>query len=245
MPDPKPAHWHSGAHHVLHDPAAMPQPRVELFDPAYWQTIGRSDGNAVGRGWVTFVRGGPRDEPWALRHYRRGGYAAKMVRDSYLWLGLEATRPWREYRLTAELHAKGLPVPRVVAAHVERRGLGYRGDLITARIAPADTLADVLAKRPIHAAHWTALGKTLRQFHDAGARHDDINARNILLDGKHQFWLIDFDKAALLPSGPWQAQNLARFQRSLEKFRGATPGFNYTDSDWQALVNGYVSSRGA
>jgi 3-deoxy-D-manno-octulosonic acid kinase len=243
MSHPKPEHWHSGAHHALYDPVAMPQARPELFDPAYWQTIGRCDGSAVGRGWVTFVRGGPRDEPWALRHYRRGGYAAKVVKDAYLWMGLAATRPWREFRFTNELYAKGLPVPRPVAAHVQRRGPVYRGDLVTARIAPADALADILAKAPLHAAHWSALGKMLRKFHDAGVRHDDINARNILLDDQHKFWLIDFDKAALLPSGPWQAQNLARFQRSLEKFKAAGGPFHYGDADWAALLQGYEHAR--
>jgi len=89
------------------------------------------------------------------------------------------------------------------------------------------------------AAQWTALGKMLRRFHDSGVRHDDINARNILRDPQGRFFAIDFDKARLLPSGPWQAQNLARFRRSLEKFKVAGPGFHFEDKDWAALISGY------
>jgi len=232
--------WHNGAHHVLHDPDAMSHPRAELFTPAYWQTVDRVEGRAQGRGGsVVFVRGGKDGEAWALRHYRRGGQLGRVVRDSYLWLGLAAARPWREFRLTAELRAKGLPVPRPVAAYVERRGLAYRGDLITARIAGAEPLADLLAAGVLPAAQWAALGKMLRRFHASGVRHDDINARNILRDGKGAFHLIDFDKARLLPLGAWQAQNLARFRRSLEKFKSASPGFHFEDADWAALLTGY------
>jgi 3-deoxy-D-manno-octulosonic acid kinase len=231
----------AGAHGFLHDPALMPSADARQFDPAYWQSLGKVEGQALGRGSVAFVRGGSGGETWALRHYRRGGHAARLVRDSYLWLGLGATRPWREFRLTAGLHAKGLPVPRPVAAHVERRGPAYRGDLITVRIPGAEPLADLLAAGALPAAQWNALGKVLRRFHEAGVRHDDINARNILRDAQGRFFLIDFDKAALLPAGAWQARNLARFQRSLEKFRAAGGPFHYADADWAALVSGYGS----
>lgn len=239
-------YWHQGVHHVLHDAGALPQPRAELFDPAYWRGAGRLEGGAQGRGSVVFVRGGLHDEVFALRHYRRGGWAGRLVEDSYLWLGLRQSRPWREFELTRELHAKGLPVPRPIAAHVERRGPAYRADLLTLRIPDATPLADVLAARALPEAHWAVLGETLRRFHTAGVRHDDVNARNVLRDARGLFHVIDFDKARLLPSGPWQAQNLARFRRSLDKFKAADPGFHFGEADWQALIAGYgVSSRGA
>lgn len=230
----------AGAHWFLHDPALMESADARQFEPAYWRSLGKVEGQAQGRGSVAFVRGGSGGESWALRHYRRGGHAAKLVRDSYLWLGLAATRPWREFRLTAELHAKGLPVPRPVAAHVERRGPAYRGDLITVRIPDAEPLADLLAAGALPAAQWSALGTVLRRFHETGVRHDDINARNILRDAQGRFFLIDFDKARLLPSGAWQAQNLARFRRSLEKFKAATPSFHFGTADWAALLSGYA-----
>lgn len=231
--------WQDGAHRVVHDAAALAQPRAELFDPAWWERAGLVEGRAAGRGAVVFVRGGAQGESWALRHYRRGGWAGRLIEDSYLWLGLAHTRPWREFRLTRELHAKGLPVPQPVAAHVARRGIFYTADLITVRIPGAEPLADLLQAGPLPPAHWSQLGRVLRRFHAAGVRHDDINARNVLRDARGAFHLLDFDKAQLLPAGAWQAQNLARFRRSLEKFKAATPGFNFTDADWQSLLSGY------
>ena len=231
--------WGAGPHHVLYEPRALAQPSPRLFDPDYWKAEGRVEGSAPGRGAVVFVKGGPNGETWALRHYRRGGQVGKLVEDSYLWLGLEAARPWREMRLTSELHGRGLPVPKPVAAHVRRRGPLYAGDLITERIAGAEPLADALRVAPMQPLQWLLLGKMLRRFHDAGVCHDDINVRNVLRDPRGGFHLIDFDKARLLPSGPWQAQNLARFRRSLDKLKAADPRFHFEGVDWQALQSGY------
>jgi 3-deoxy-D-manno-octulosonic acid kinase len=235
------AYWHEGAHHVLHDPGALPQPRAEVFDPAWWEAAGRVEGRAEGRGRVVFVRGGLHEEVLALRHYRRGGQLGRVIEDSYLWLGLDNTRPWLEFALTWELHVKGLPVPRPIAAHVHRRGLTYTADLLTVRIPGAEPLADVLLERALPAPHWDNLGRTLKRFHAAGVRHGDINARNVLRDPRGLFHLIDFDKGELLPAGPWQAQNLARFRRSLDKFKSAHPAFHFSDVDWQVLLAGYRS----
>ena len=234
-------YWREGPHHVLHDPGALPEPRAELFDPAYWEAAGRVEGRAEGRGRVVFVRGGLHDETFALRHYRRGGWTGRVIEDSYLWLGLANTRPWLEFALTRELHMKGLPVPRPVAAHVRRRGLAYTCDLMTLRIPGAAPLANHLADASLPPSHWAMLGKTLRRFHHAGVRHDDINARNVLRDERGLFHVIDFDKARLLPSGPWQEQNLARFRRSLDKFKAADPRFRFAEADWKALLSGYTS----
>ena len=230
--------WGAGPDHILYEPRALATPSPELFDPEYWRAGGRVEGRAPGRGAVVFVRtdiGGI----WALRHYKRGGQVGRLVEDSYLYLGLEATRPWREMRLTSDLHARGLPVPKAVAAHVRRRGPLYRGNLITERIAGAEPLADALAVAPMQPLQWLLLGKMLRRFHDAGVCHEDINVRNVLRDAKGAFHLIDFDKARLLPSGAWKAENLARFKRSLDKLKAADARFHFEGVDWQALLSGY------
>ena len=229
--------WREGPHYVLYDADAMPQPRAALFDPDHWQAQGWLVGNAPGRGAVAFVRSG--SETWALRRYYRGGMVGRWIKQAYLWLGLERTRVWREFKLTAHLHRLGLPVPVPVAAYVSRQGLRYGASLITVRIEDAQPLADYLVAQPLSLAQWSELGATLRRFHEAGVRHDDINARNILRDAKGRFYLIDFDKAQLLPPGRWQKQNLARFKRSLEKFKTNTPGFHFEIKDWTALLSGY------
>jgi 3-deoxy-D-manno-octulosonic acid kinase len=111
------------------------------------------------------------------------------------------------------------------------------------RIPGAEPLADVLMARSLPPTHWDLLGRVLRRFHTAGVLHVDINARNVLRDPRGLFHLIDFDRALLLPSGPWQAQNLARFRRSLDKFKAAAPAFNFSERDWEALRAGYDASQ--
>lgn len=226
---------------LLFDATNTPGVTNAFFDPAWWRARGAELGIATGRGTVIFVRAPTNDGAvWVLRHYLRGGWIARFSRDRYVWTGLEQTRPWREWRLTQRLRELGLPVPAPVAARVTRHGFAYSGDLITRRIDDTETLAVILRQRPLPTDEWQRLGATLRRFHDAGVRHDDINVSNILrrtTDGS--FHVIDFDRAAIVAPGAWREQNLARFRRSLEKQRRLTPAFAFAESDWQALAQGY------
>ena len=65
--------------------------------------------------------------------------------DRYLWTGAERSRPFTEFRLLADIARLGLPGPVVVAASYRRHGFFYSADLITRRIADAQTLAQCLA----------------------------------------------------------------------------------------------------
>ncbi|MGH8458999.1 MAG: 3-deoxy-D-manno-octulosonic acid kinase, partial [Nevskiales bacterium] len=140
---------------------------------------------------------------------------------------------------TAQLHQQGLPVPAPVAARVVRDGLSYHADLITQRIADVQPLSKRLQSAPLDGNGWRRLGGLLRCFHDAGLDHADLNAHNILLDDRNQFWLIDFDKARLRPAGDWREAKLRRLQRSLKKLQGQSPQFFCTEADWTALHAGY------
>ncbi|MBT8144580.1 MAG: 3-deoxy-D-manno-octulosonic acid kinase, partial [Gammaproteobacteria bacterium] len=110
-----------------------------MFEPRYWENANAVTGTAGGRGMVLFVDSG--HEQWVLRHYRRGGLMTPVMDDRYFWSGLQNTRAVREFRLLHDLHERGLPVPRPVAARVCRDGLFYRADLLTVRIADARSLA--------------------------------------------------------------------------------------------------------
>lgn len=229
-------------HHYIHAPGADIPPG--LFDPEWLRREGRllSD-NALGRGtaWLFEHAGGE----FVLRHYRRGGAMAKLSDDSYVWLGLQATRASREYHLLLRLAEWQLPVPRPLAAHIARSGGSYRNDLITARIPNTQTLAERLA-RPLGDRCWMRIGNVLRRFHDAGVYHADLNANNILLDAAEQPWLIDFDKGAFRKGEQWKAQTQSRLRRSLDKLSGkaneAEQPFHFDESNWQALLAGYVES---
>jgi 3-deoxy-D-manno-octulosonic acid kinase len=123
---------------------------------------------------------------------------------------------------------------------VTRHGLFHRADLVTLRIEESETLADVLLSRPLDPDAWQAVGRCIRRFHDHHIWHADLNARNILLDGREEVYLIDFDRGRFRYIGEtWKAANLARLQRSLLKFQSLHAAFNYSDADWKSLLGGY------
>ena len=200
-------------------PRAIPvEPR--WFEADYWRERDAVTGEAPGRGASLFLAApGEPGEQWVLRPYRRGGLMARVNDSSYLWTGRERTRAFREMRLTAALYARGLPVPRPVAAAVWQHGLSYRAALITVRLAGARALADCLAQAD--RALLERVGATIRRFHDAGLDHVDLNARNLLVAPDGAIFLIDLDRCRLRPPGRWQAGNLARLERSLQKFDAA------------------------
>jgi 3-deoxy-D-manno-octulosonic acid kinase len=237
----QPIETQNGESHILYDAELPIHAEPALFEPAAWRRRGQFLGSAQGRGETAFVGDGSYE--YVLRHYRRGGLPGRLVRDRYLWVGLERTRAWREWRLTAELYRLGLPVPRPVAARVEREGLLYSADLVTVRIPEARSLAQVLHDGPLPEAQWQAIGACIRRFHAAGVDHADLNAHNILLAGEEVF-LIDFDRGRLRAPGRWQRHNLARLLRSLRKLYNESLDIAFTDADWHFLLAGYGDGNG-
>jgi 3-deoxy-D-manno-octulosonic acid kinase len=208
------------------------------FSPAFWEEQGRQLEPAPGgRGSVVFLRHG--DDEWALRHYHRGGLAERFSPDRYVWSGEGRTRSFREWRLLAELHGQGLPVPRPVAAYYQKTRATYHADLITQRIAGTFPLSACLVRRALPDGGWRRIGACIRRFHDAGVCHADLNAHNILLDGDGRPWLLDFDKGTLRAPGPWRRRNLDRLLRSLRKISMADASTQFAPVNWEALLAGY------
>ena len=229
---------------ILYDPARLDHPTPADFDPQALAASGRVTGTATGRGSAWFVAAArPGAGATVLRHYRRGGWIARLVADRYLWRGAEATRAFRELRLLAAIEALGLPAARPVAARYARAGAAYRADLLTLAIPAAQPLAERLGAG-LDAPTWRRIGATIRDFHEAGIRHADLNARNVLLDAHGAVHLIDFDRGALVAPGPWRARNLERLRRSLLKL-----GSRAADGDdppgWAELLAGYRTPRSA
>jgi 3-deoxy-D-manno-octulosonic acid kinase len=228
----------SGGCHVIYDANAIAAPGNEFFDPAHWRKQHALLDTATGRGTTVSFRAG--DADYVLRHYLRGGLIQRLSHDRYLWTGLDATRAWREWRLLADMWRAGLPVPRPVAARVERGRWWYRADLVTARIADTRTLINRLGDAALAATQWRAIGACIRRFHDAGIFHADLNARNILLDTDGQVFLLDFDRGERRPPAEaWQQGNLARLKRSLAKHAGTEPLSHYAEDDFALLLAGY------
>ncbi len=234
-----PERIHQDAHGaILCDAAVSPQVDDDWFAPDYWRGRGALRMQAGGRGGVAIIES-PVGE-CVLRHYRRGGLVQTLLGDRYLWLGAERSRPFREYRLLAEIARLGLPGPRAVAARYRRRGLLYRADLITGRIAGARTLADCLAGGELDRRQATEVGAVVGRFHQAGIWHADLNAHNVLLspEGVH---LVDFDRGRQrAPAAGWRRANLQRLRRSLLKLGAGAAGEQAFEREiWQPLLHGH------
>ncbi|MBX3702875.1 MAG: 3-deoxy-D-manno-octulosonic acid kinase [Steroidobacteraceae bacterium] len=205
---------------ILFDPGRVESPDWRLFDRAAWRARGALRERPGGRGSIHFIDDGARH--WALRRYLRGGWAAQVARDRYLYLGEERTRPFREFRLLWQLRGMRLPVPVPVAAGYRRGLLAYGAELITERIFDVRSLAERVRADDLRDADWAAIGACLRRFHDAGVHHADLNAHNVLLDGAGQVWVVDFDRGRIRGPGAWQERVLERLGRSLAKVSGGS-----------------------
>jgi 3-deoxy-D-manno-octulosonic acid kinase len=205
------------------------------------QTATAGDGVRAGRGAVVFF-----DAPFGacvLRHYCRGGLVAHVNTDRYLWTGRKRSRAFREFRLLAELHDAGLPVPAPLMARYVRSGLSYRADLITRQIPGALNLAERLAARQLDAALATQVGRTLAGFHARGLWHADLNAGNLLVDGAGKVWLIDFDRCRKRkPAMSWQQANLHRLLRSFRKLQAGKLMGNFDEVFWHPMLAAYHRS---
>lgn len=219
-----------------------------IFDASRWSSdqaahafdgLDGEDATQRGRGGVRFLQ-----LPFAdavLRCYRRGGMAARLSEDWYFWRGQNATRPFREFRLTAQLFDDGLPVPRPLAARYLRSSLGYRAALITERIAKAETLANRLAAGDC--IDWAGVGRVIARFHRRGLWHADLNAHNVMIDDDGVIWLIDMDRGALRSSGStWARGNLDRLQRSLLKLGVQQRVEGFSTTAWPQLLAAYQAT---
>ena len=226
-----------GGVHILYDASLIEHPDASLFD------INRQSqsatGMASGRSHAVFFSHQGND--LVLKHYERGGKIALLLGDKYFGQKIDRSRSFKEWRLLKKMRAMELPVPEPVAAMVTVSGPFYRADLITREIKQAETLADALSRQNLDEEKWQAIGKCIRRFHDANVYHADLNARNILLTSEGEsVYLIDFDKGQFrYMSDNWKPANLARLQRSLNKFKTHNSSYHFEAVNWRQLVEGY------
>ncbi|TMB20460.1 MAG: hypothetical protein E6J59_08500 [Deltaproteobacteria bacterium] len=176
---------------------------------------------ASGRGPAYRVRVGE-GAPLVLRICRRGGLAARLLRETYFGL---RPRPFHELALTVEARRRGVAAAEVLAARVEGR-FAYRGALVTAEVPEATTLLEALrraADRGARCGLAAAAGRAVAGLHAAGVFHADLNLRNLLVHPGPEgvrVALLDFDRAWLGAAplrAPARGRNLRRLVRSLAK----------------------------
>jgi 3-deoxy-D-manno-octulosonic acid kinase len=161
-----------------------------------------------------------------VRHNRHGGVLGPFTRDLFL----APTRAPLELDTSLRLARAGVPTPEILAYAVYPALLGFRrADVVTREVPDSFDLSAVLtrADESLRARAWSAVADLLRRLAAAGARHHDLNVKNVLLrprDGALEALALDVDRVTFEREDV-MAANIARLSRSARKWRerhGAT-----------------------
>ncbi|MDV6315805.1 3-deoxy-D-manno-octulosonic acid kinase [Idiomarina sp. HP20-50] len=209
------------------------------FTAQYWQQQKAIAGNSTGRATVWFIQQG--DLGLLLRHYYRGGLVGKVNKDRFLREPADKSRAIHEFDLLLKLRGLGLPVPRPVAARMEKTAaFSYKADILVEVIPGAVDVYRLLREKQLSAELWQKLGSVIKELHDTGVYHSDLNCHNLMLDDKDKAWIVDFDKCDFRESGDWKEANIQRLLRSLRKEKEKNETFYWKESrDWPELLTGY------
>lgn len=160
-----------------------------------------------------------------VRHNMRGGWMAKISNDLFVL----PTQGYRELLASLRLRASGVSTPEVLAyVSYPKNLLLRRSDVATREIPNGHDLSVTLAKVTDHDHRvmvLDAIVKMLRSLTQAGAHHQDLNLKNVLLtagDGPGlDAHVLDVDRVRFSsPGSPLVAKaNLDRLIRSLRKWR--------------------------
>jgi hypothetical protein len=175
-----------------------------------------------------------------VRHNMRGGWMAKLTRDLFVL----PTQGLRELVSSLRLRAAGVSTPEVVAyVSYPKNWLLRRSDIATREIPNGHDLSVALAKVTDHAHRkmvLDAIASLLRSLTLAGAHHQDLNLKNVLITAGQGEGLdahvLDVDRVRFsVPGSPLVANaNLDRLIRSLRKWRD-TRSLPYSSEDEEYL----------
>jgi hypothetical protein len=159
-----------------------------------------------------------------VRHNRHGGLLAGVTRDVFL----PPTRAPYELAVSLRLAAAGVRTPDVLMYGVQRVAVALRrSDLVTREIIGGRDLSTYLMPSASPAERdeaWAATRELVLALNAAGARHHDLNVKNILLaavEGDLAAWVLDVDRIDFGEPGSAAVceGNAARLLRSARKWR--------------------------
>lgn len=176
-----------------------------------------------------------------IRKYSHGGLLRFLTWDLFL-LG---ARSFKELSLTEEIRASGIPTIQPIGAiHQMVFWPFYRAYLLSLEIPHAQNLIQYFQENGINLSPENLLhkretirsaGLLLRQFHQKGFYHRDLQLKNLLIDGD-QILMIDFDRSyrKKVLSTCKKTRNLFRLNRSAEKWKRSRLPITKTDR-WRFL----------
>lgn len=157
-----------------------------------------------------------------VRHNHHGGMFARFTRDLF-W---GETRAPLELRISERLHEYNVPTPAIVAFVVYPVAFGFkRVDVATREVPNSADLSTALmsqdAEHRMKAIRATA--DLVLTLSNAGARHADLNIKNVLLrtnhDGSFDAIALDVDRITFDEPEIVLEQNLQRLLRSARKWQ--------------------------
>jgi tRNA A-37 threonylcarbamoyl transferase component Bud32 len=132
-----------------------------------------------------------------VKRLRRGGWTAPLWRDRFLG----PRRALDNLRLSAEAGRRGVATPAPLALLIERRRPGLvRAWLAVDEIAGATDMRSRLASgRPPTEVELETVLRLVREMHDRGVEHRDLNLGNLLIrgDGELEAFVVDLDRGRL------------------------------------------------
>lgn len=200
---------------------------AEQFAAALIEGEGCTPIAGAGRGTLlTFTYPGGRG---LIRHCQRGGAIRLLFRDRYFLVN----RPLHEFDTHLTALSRGIRVPPLLGVCCRREGPFYSGAIATEALDAVHLLAYLQQGPPDKREMLHACGALIRQMHEAGLWHADLQVKNLLIarDGPI---LIDWDNARdeKRVSPLQRMRNLLRLRRSFEK--------NHLDAgDFRYLCEGY------
>ncbi len=177
-----------------------------------------------------------------LRKYSHGGLLRAFNRDLFL-LG---ARSFKELSLIEEIRASGIPTVQPIGAiHQTVFRPFYRAYLLSLEIPQAKNLIQYFQEKGSSPSRENLLHKRktiqdaallLRQFHQKGFFHRDLQLKNLLV-ARDQVFIIDFDRSCRkeVLSVSQRIKNILRLNRSVEKWRRSGLAITRTDR-WRFLL---------
>lgn len=160
-----------------------------------------------------------------VRRSRHGGLLGPLRDDKFVG----ATRAPRELELSLKLRMLGVSTPEIVAYATYPAGPMFRrADVVTREVPKSRDLAAALgamSRTDSKRALISATGKLLASLSIAGARHPDLNLKNVLIAdnefGGVEAYALDVDRVWLDKPGKQSVleANLRRLSRSAVKWR--------------------------
>ena len=195
---------------------------------------------------------GTDNEKMVIKHYTRGGFARKFSKDIF-WGKL---RPIKELKVLEEARLRNIQTAEILAVIIHKMpGFFYKAHLVS-KVIPGgldlktyiEKLNQTTKSRRLSKKRQAiiSVAKAVRNMHDKGIYHADLNMKNIVIQKKSDdlpvSYIIDFDKSTITGhlSSRNKFKNLFRLNRSADKL--IKKGITITKTDRYRFFKEYLNN---